>query len=73
MLVDRARRLVVDSVRPAFARYADEVRGAMATGRDDDHVGVGWLPGGADIYAAAVREHTTLPLNRAPCTSAGWT
>lgn len=52
-----------DGVRPAFARYrtylADEV---MAGARDEAHVGIGHLPGGAETYASLARAHTTTDL-----------
>jgi uncharacterized protein (DUF885 family) len=51
---------VRDRVRPAFARYraylADDV---VAGARDDDHVGLCHLPGGAENYAGLARAHTT--------------
>lgn len=51
---------VRDGLRPSFARYraylADEV---VAGARDDDHVGLCHLPGGAEIYAGLARAHTT--------------
>jgi len=54
---------VRDGVRPAFARYraylADEV---LATARDEAHVGICHLPGGAETYASLARAHTTTDL-----------
>jgi uncharacterized protein (DUF885 family) len=54
---------VRDGVRPAFARYraylADEV---LAGARDEAHVGIGHLPGGAETYASLARAHTTTDL-----------
>jgi uncharacterized protein (DUF885 family) len=51
---------VRDGLRPAFVRYraylADE---ALAGARDEEHVGIGHLPGGAEIYAGLARAHTT--------------
>jgi uncharacterized protein (DUF885 family) len=51
---------VRDGLRPAFARYraslADE---ALASARDEAHVGICHLPGGAQIYADLARAHTT--------------
>jgi uncharacterized protein (DUF885 family) len=51
---------VSDVVVPAIEAY----RAVLATevlphGRDDDHAGVCWLPGGDRLYATAVRGHTT--------------
>ena len=51
---------VRDGLRPAFVRYraylADE---ALAGARDEARVGIGHLPGGAEIYAGLARAHTT--------------
>jgi uncharacterized protein (DUF885 family) len=58
-----AAEIVTTVVRPALDRYraalADEL---LPVGRDDDHVGVCHLAGGADGYAAALRTHTTTDL-----------
>ncbi|MEO8639832.1 MAG: DUF885 domain-containing protein [Chloroflexota bacterium] len=55
---------VRDGLRPAFARYrvylADEV---LAGARDEAHVGIGHLPGGAETYASLARAHTTTDLS----------
>jgi uncharacterized protein (DUF885 family) len=55
---------VRDGLRPAFARYraylADEV---LAGARDEAHVGIGNLPGGAETYAGLARAHTTTDLS----------
>ncbi len=55
---------VRDGLRPAFARYrtylADEV---LAGARDEAHVGIGHLPGGAETYASLARAHTTTNLS----------
>jgi len=52
---------VRDGLRPAFARYraflADE---ALPRARDEAHVGLCHLPGGAELYARLARAHTTL-------------
>jgi uncharacterized protein (DUF885 family) len=54
---------VRDGLRPAFARYraylADEV---LPGARDEAHVGIGHLPGGAETYASLARAHTTTDL-----------
>ena len=51
---------VRDGLRPAFARYraylADE---ALPGARDEAHVGLSHLPGGAELYARLARAHTT--------------
>ncbi len=58
------RKIVEDSVRPAVARL-----GAFFTSlldgrvRDDEHVGILFVPGGAESYAKAVRRQTTTDLS----------
>ena len=51
---------VRDGLRPAFARYraylADEV---VDGARQEAHVGLSHLPGGAETYASLARAHTT--------------
>jgi len=51
---------VRDGLRPAFARYraylADD---ALPGARDEAHVGLCHLPGGAELYARLARAHTT--------------
>ena len=51
---------VRDGLRPAFLRYraylADEV---VDGARDEAHVGISNLPGGAETYASLARAHTT--------------
>jgi uncharacterized protein (DUF885 family) len=60
---DRAAAIVGTVVRPALARYrAGLAAELLPVARDDDHVGVCHLPGGADGYAAALRAHTTTDL-----------
>ena len=57
---DALQNAVRDQVRSAFARYrtflADEV---LAASRDEEHVGLGKLPGGPEIYRQLVRAHTS--------------
>ncbi|WP_016698126.1 DUF885 domain-containing protein [Actinoalloteichus spitiensis] len=53
-------RLVTETVRPAFHRYRDVLATEIVpSGRDMDHPGLCWLPGGDAIYAGLVRAHTT--------------
>jgi uncharacterized protein (DUF885 family) len=60
---DEAAEIVGTVVRPALGRYrAGLAAELLPDARDDDHVGVCHLPGGADGYAAAVRAHTTTDL-----------
>lgn len=51
---------VRDAVRPAMQRFRDALRDeVLPRARDDDHVGVGWLPGGDHLYGVLARAHTT--------------
>jgi uncharacterized protein (DUF885 family) len=55
-----AADIVAGQVRPALRRLlaclTDEL---LPAARPDDRVGIGFVPGGADGYLAAVRRHTT--------------
>jgi uncharacterized protein (DUF885 family) len=58
-----AAEIVGTVVRPAMARYRTAIAAKLApAGRDDDHVGVVNVEGGAGAYDAAVRAHTTTDL-----------
>src|SRR5262249_57026129 len=57
-----ARRdaIIRDIVQPAFAASRDVLRTEIAPhGRDADHPGLCFLPGGDDIYARLIAMHTT--------------
>jgi len=55
-------RVLAGTVRPAFRRYRDMLATAVEPhGRDDDRVGLCWLPGGEELYRVLVRAHTTTP------------
>jgi uncharacterized protein (DUF885 family) len=60
------RKIVEESVRPAIARlsafFATLLDGRV---RDDEHVGILFVPGGAESYAKAVRRQTTTDLTPA--------
>jgi uncharacterized protein (DUF885 family) len=60
------RKIVEESVRPAIARlsafFATLLDGRV---RDDEHVGILFVPGGAESYAKAVRRQTTTDLSPA--------
>ncbi|MCU1687943.1 MAG: hypothetical protein JWQ81_8682 [Amycolatopsis sp.] len=61
---DRCRAVVAEVVAPAIAAYRDVLTAELLPrGRDADHAGVCWLPGGAGRYAAAARGHTTTSLS----------
>jgi uncharacterized protein (DUF885 family) len=56
-----ATELVRDRIRPAFAMYRDVLADQLSpTARDDDHAGWCWLPDGDELYAAMIRQHTTV-------------
>jgi uncharacterized protein (DUF885 family) len=58
-----AAEIVRTVVRPAMARYRTAIAEELApVARDDDHVGVVNVEGGAGAYDAAVRAHTTTDL-----------
>jgi uncharacterized protein (DUF885 family) len=53
--------LVSFSIRPAFRRYCESIAtDVLPSARGTDRPGLSWLPGGEQIYLAAVRQHTTL-------------
>ena len=55
-----ATRLMEQSVRPAMSRLADVLRLRLAPlARNDDRVGIRYIPGGAAAYQRAVARHTT--------------
>jgi uncharacterized protein (DUF885 family) len=59
-----AAAIVDEQVRPALRRLATVLTEALLpVARDDEHVGVGWVPGGEEGYRAAVRRHTTTELD----------
>ena len=53
-------RVLADMVRPAFARYREVLAAEIAPhGRDEERVGLCWLPDGERLYAGLARHHTT--------------
>jgi uncharacterized protein (DUF885 family) len=56
--------VVAESARPALGRFLDTVeREALPHGRPGEEAGIGNLPGGAQIYRALARAHTTTDLS----------
>jgi uncharacterized protein (DUF885 family) len=56
----RREAVLADVVRPAFAVYRDVLRDEIAPhGRDREHVGLCWLPDGAQTYERLIALHTT--------------
>jgi uncharacterized protein (DUF885 family) len=54
---------IADLIRPAFQRYRDAIAAeALPRARDDEHVGLGDVPGGEATYRAMIQVHTSLPL-----------
>ncbi|MDH3731497.1 MAG: DUF885 domain-containing protein, partial [Acidimicrobiia bacterium] len=54
---------VTDHIRPAVARYRDMVRDEVApAARSNDIPGVGHIPGGAELYKAAIANYTSLDI-----------
>jgi uncharacterized protein (DUF885 family) len=55
-------RVVADEIRPAMRRLLAFLESQLPGGRPDDRVGIRFVPGGQEGYAAAVRKHTTTAL-----------
>ncbi|QYN19841.1 DUF885 family protein [Amycolatopsis sp. DSM 110486] len=63
-LGDRCDEILGEVAAPAIRAYRDVLTSELLPrGRDADHAGVCWLPGGEIRYAAAVRGHTTTGLS----------
>ncbi|WP_426518065.1 DUF885 domain-containing protein [Diaminobutyricibacter sp. McL0618] len=61
---ERAESIAAGSIRPAMAALAERLRSEFIPGsRPDDKVGVRYLPGGSEGYAASVARHTTTSLS----------
>jgi uncharacterized protein (DUF885 family) len=59
-----AERIVTGEIRPAMRRLLDCLTDdLLPAARPGDQVGIGFVPGGAEGYAAAVRRHTTTALS----------
>lgn len=59
----RAERFLEDSVRPGIATLIEAFENdLLPVARDDDHVGIREVPGGDEMYARALRNHTTTDL-----------
>lgn len=60
---DRLTQQVIDVIRPAYKRYRDELADAVLPySRSEEKTGVRWLPDGEEIYARAIRRHTSLDM-----------
>jgi uncharacterized protein (DUF885 family) len=61
---EEAAAIVEQDVRPALRRLAADLADhLLPAARDDDHVGIGNVPGGAEGYLAEVRRQTTTELS----------
>ena len=61
---EQANTVVATQVGPAFAALADVLEAeAAAVARPDDKVGICWVPGGEEGYAAALAQNTTTDLS----------
>ena len=54
-------RVIADSVRPELRAWRDLLAELQPSARDDEHAGLGALPGGAELYERCIAVHTTLP------------
>ena len=60
---DRLRDQVIKVIRPAYERYRDALRDEVfPAARPPEHSGVRWLTDGEEVYARAIRRHTSLDL-----------
>ncbi len=60
---DRLRQQAVEVIRPAYERYRSElVDAVLPKARPEEKTGVRWLPDGEEVYARAVRRHTSLDM-----------
>jgi uncharacterized protein (DUF885 family) len=60
---ERLAQQVREVIRPAYARYRDELQGeVLEKSRPEEKTGVRWLPDGEEVYARAIRRHTSLDL-----------
>lgn len=59
----RLAQQVVAVIRPAYERYRDElVNSVLPRTRPEEKTGVRWLPDGEEIYARAIKRHTSLDM-----------
>ena len=63
-LVDGARDVIDAVVKPALESYRDVLRDeVLPHGRNTEHAGLCWLPGGDAVYRKAIRTHTTVEVD----------
>ena len=57
---ERVAAAVADHLRPALERYRAVLdQEVLPAARPEERSGLSWVPGGDDVYASAVRRHTT--------------
>ena len=60
---ERAAAVVMNEIRPAFARYRDVIRNEVGpVARSDDEAGLRYLADGDLVYARLIEKYTTLPM-----------
>jgi uncharacterized protein (DUF885 family) len=60
---ERLTEVVRETVRPAYAAYRDAIASEVAPkARPVERPGICWLPDGEEVYARAIKRHTTLDL-----------
>lgn len=61
---ERLAHVVENTIRPALSRYRDLLETeVMPVARPEERSGVGWLPDGEEMYARAIHQHTSLPMD----------
>ena len=60
---DRLAEQIAEVIRPAYQRYRDELANeVLPKSRPEEKTGVRWLPDGEEVYARAIRRHTSLDM-----------
>ena len=60
----RLETVLVDAIRPAYASYRRLLeQDVMPVARAEERSGVCWLPDGEELYARAIHQHTSLPMD----------
>ncbi len=60
---ERLSSQVAEVIRPAYERYKQElVDAVLPKSRPPEKTGVRWLPDGEEVYARAIRRHTSLDM-----------
>ena len=60
---ERLGAQVTSVIRPAYQRYRDELADeVLPRSRSEEKTGVRWLPDGEEVYARAIKRHTSLEM-----------